>query len=94
MSAERSALHHHAPREHELKCWPDFFQAIVDGDKTFEVRRNDRGFQAGDVLRLREHDPKKVSHNYTGAETHKRVTYVLSGWGIEPGFVVMGLASV
>lgn len=44
--------------EHVLKTWPEFFRAIVDGKKTFEVRKNDRGFQTGDVLHLREFDPK------------------------------------
>lgn len=81
-------------REHELKCWPPFFAAIEDGDKTFEVRKNDRGFQRGDVLWLREYEPEKHANNYTGAEIRKVVTYVLSGWGVEPGYVVLGLASV
>jgi hypothetical protein len=78
-------------REHELKCWPPFFQAILEGDKNFEVRKNDRGFQAGDVLRLREWDPKKVANNYTGRDFPMVVTYVLSGFGIQDGYVVMGL---
>lgn len=29
------------PVKHELKCWPDFFEAIRLGRKTFEVRRDD-----------------------------------------------------
>jgi Domain of unknown function (DUF3850) len=77
---------------HELKCWPAFFQAIRDGGKTFEVRRNDRGFQRGDVLRLREWHPQRVANNYTGNDLWVEVTYVLSGHeGIRDGFVVMGI---
>lgn len=78
--------------EHELKTWPEFFDAIVGGDKPFEVRWNDRGFKVGDVLRLREWDPR---HSwYTGREERRRVTYVLANqaFGIEAGFVCMGLA--
>ena len=65
---------------HELKTWPDFYKAIEDGRKTFEFRINDRGFQAGDVLHLREWDPKDnylSSHNYTGKTMLVDVTYVL-----------------
>lgn len=40
--------------EHELKVVPPYFDALVSGSKTFEVRKNDRAYQAGDVLRLRE----------------------------------------
>lgn len=39
---------------HSLKVVPPYFQAVFDQDKTFEVRRNDRGFQRGDLLILNE----------------------------------------
>lgn len=39
-------------REHILKCWPEYFDAIKAGIKPFEVRRDDRGFQRGDILIL------------------------------------------
>ena len=42
---------------HELKIWPSSFAAVTDGTKTVELRRNDRGFKVGDVLRLREFVP-------------------------------------
>lgn len=70
--------------EHKLKTWPDFFQAIVDGRKNFEVRLDDRGFQAGDTVRLREWDPairpsglSLVDSNYTGREVTAEIGYVL-----------------
>lgn len=43
---------------HELKTTPVFFQAIWAGEKTFEVRFDDRGFQRGDKVTLREFDPR------------------------------------
>jgi hypothetical protein len=42
---------------HELKVWPDYFPRLADGSKTFEIRKDDRGFQAGDELVLRPFDP-------------------------------------
>lgn len=76
---------------HDLKTWPEYFDAIISGAKLFEVRKDDRGFTVGDTLLLREWDPK---HSwYTGRTVSRRVTYVLTGpaFGIEAGFVCMGI---
>lgn len=40
------------PVIHELKCHDVYFDAIQSGLKSFEVRRDDRGFQKGDTVRL------------------------------------------
>lgn len=80
---------------HWLKTLPPYFQAVFDGFKTFEVRRDDRGFEPGDTLYLQEYHP---ANGYTGRLVGREVTYVLrSGegdFGIEPGFVVMGLRKI
>lgn len=90
-------------KTHELKCWPDFFAHVLSGDKKFEVRKDDRGFSVGDILRIREWDDRPGIENYTGREVHKRVTYLMSGAfpaGIHPlagvacGWVVMSLGDV
>jgi hypothetical protein len=83
-------------REHELKTWPGPFQAIVDGTKTFEFRRDDRGFEVGDILDLVEWDPHT---KYAVGPEYRRlrvvVTYVLAaGFGVPPGFVVMSIAKI
>lgn len=62
---------------HELKSWPEYFVAVADGSKTFEVRKNDRDFCVGDHLRLREWDPR--TELYTGREVERRITYIFSG---------------
>jgi hypothetical protein len=79
------------PITHELKTWPQYFERVNVGDKTFEVRRNDRNFQVGDFLCLREWDP--TTEKYTGKVFHAVVTYIISGeqFGIMPGFVVMAI---
>lgn len=48
------------PKVHELKTEPAYFDAVLRGDKTFEVRKNDRDFQTGDTLVLKEFDPLAV----------------------------------
>ena len=77
-------------KTHELKIWPDFFSPIVTGEKTFELRKDDRGFKAGDVLWLREWGKGE----YTGREIKKRVTYLLGGFGLEREYVCMALGEL
>lgn len=77
--------------EHELKTWPVYFEAIVRGDKNFEARKDDRDFQKGDTLILREWDP--AAGEYTGRTARRFISFVLPGGqlGVERGFCVMGL---
>jgi len=83
------------PRTHALKVWSDFFPALADGSKTFEVRFDDRGFRVGDRLYLNEWIPHKGGGGeYTGGQLCKVITYILAGpmFGIARDHVVMGLA--
>lgn len=73
---------------HDLKTWPQFFEKLVDGSKTFEIRYNDRGFEVGHKLRLREWDPE--TGEYSGREVGRVVTYITS-MHQQYGYVVMGI---
>lgn len=67
-------------KTHELKLMPEYFDVVANGEKTFEFRYNDRGFQKGDFLRLREYNDKAYgSLKYTGREIFVVITYVLAG---------------
>lgn len=59
---------------HNLKTWPEYYEAVINGVKTFEARVNDRDFKVGDVLNLIEYDvnPKE----YTGRNSYYLVTYI------------------
>lgn len=46
---------------HDLKVWPQYYKRLADGTKTFEIRNNDRGYQSGDKLILREWDPSRIN---------------------------------
>ncbi len=46
---------------HELKIWPQYYCRVADGSKTFEIRKNDRAFQSGDTVILKEWDPTPIN---------------------------------
>ncbi|MCE6987470.1 ASCH/PUA domain-containing protein [Dyadobacter sp. CY323] len=79
---------------HDLKTWPRPFEAVYSGLKTFEIRVNDRDFQDGDILHLREWDPG--TEEYSGNSMMCRVTYILSGthFGIDQRSVIMSIVPV
>jgi hypothetical protein len=64
----------------EKKAWPELFQKVLDGEKTFDLRVNDFDIGEGDILVLKEWDPK--TKDYTGRELEKNVGYV-GKWKIE-----------
>ena len=82
-------------KTHELKTWADPFEAVWDGRKQYEIRKDDRDFHVGDSLHLFEfvpHDRCEGSGHYdfrqccetphglyTGRELHARVTYKTEG---------------
>jgi len=56
------------------KIWPEYFDAVASGKKTFELRLNDFEAREGDTLVLEEWDPKTAQ--YTGRSVERSVTYV------------------
>ena len=75
---------------HELKILPEYFHAVKVGAKRFEVRKDDRPFEVGDVLRLREFDGQK----YTGEEVDVEVSYILRGSEYcKDGYCVLSIVS-
>ncbi len=87
---------------HELKTLARYFEAVERGDKTFEVRLNDRAFQTGDTITLVKMDNEGNFYvsppgDRFGKITLKRkITYILQGgqFGIEPRYCVLGLGPV
>ena len=81
---------------HRIKIRQSFAEAVYAGDKVFEVRKNDRGYQKGDIVEfvvLNDSDGcEYVDHPL--ANKRYEITYVLSGWGIENGYCVFGIKPV
>ena len=78
------------PRCHVLKTIAPYFEEVASRRKTFEVRKDDRGFQVGDTLVLEEIDEQGW---YTGRNCTVEVVYKLSGgqFGIESWYCVLGI---
>ena len=69
---------------HELKCKEKYFKAIWNGDKTFEIRKNDRYFEERDEVLLQETDS---FDECTGREVEGFITY-LTDYEQQKGYVV------
>ena len=80
-------------KTHEIKLNYEFQKPILDGDKTFEVRYNDRGYQKGDYVKFHVHEGRRIIHEPIEEKLYE-ITYVLSGWHIEHGYVVFGIKQV
>lgn len=76
---------------HELKTWPEPFRAVRHKEKKYEIRVNDRDYQVGDVLHLREWDPSLET--YSGYGVKAVVTYMTRGgeWGLPANMCVMSI---
>lgn len=86
-------------KTHHLKTDPAEFNAVAACLKTFELRRDDRGFEQGDLLRLRQtvfsHSEMENGHPlvYTGETLIRWVSHILRGpaFGLEEGWCIMSI---
>ncbi len=74
---------------HELKIEAPYFEAVLRGEKKFEIRKNDRGFQKGDIVVLKELSPKPPER-FTGRAVEVEITYV-TGFMQKENWVVFAL---
>ncbi|EAG6328088.1 DUF3850 domain-containing protein [Listeria monocytogenes] len=73
-------------KSHELKILSEYFWDIVVEQKTFEIRKNDRDFQVGDLLILKEFKREKPTRRWIAVE----VIYI-TDYEQKEGYVVMGI---
>ena len=80
---------------HKIKLIEDFIEPVLLGSKNFEIRLNDRGYQKGDFVGFIPVDKNGIEI-YTDESNRIKakyyiITYVLSGWGLQDGYVAFGI---
>lgn len=78
---------------HCLKIREDYADAVLSGEKTFELRYNDRNYKKGDLIKFRVINKNQCDvpeHKLNGQEYE--ITYVLEGWeGLKDNVVALGI---
>ena len=73
---------------HQIRLAKSYFDDVANGIKTFELRKNDRGYKVGDILEMME----SVEGKNTGRTVKALVTYMLEEYtGIEDGYCIMAI---
>ena len=69
--------------KHSLKILPEFYQAIIEGRKPFEIRHNIRKYQKGDDIILNEWENGK----YTGRFCCVTIKEIFDISFLMPGYI-------
>jgi ParB family chromosome partitioning protein len=76
---------------HDVKLGTTFFDDVKTGRKTFELRKNDRGYKEGDTIVMHEYNDGTT----TGRTIEKKIVYMLEDFtGLEDGYCILGLGEV
>lgn len=80
---------------HIIKIKEPYADAVLDGRKTFEVRENDRGYNAGDRVQFKVIDSSGICMGRHPLFNSKyKILYVHSGLGLKDGYVVFGIEPI
>ena len=81
---------------HEVKIYESYADAVLSGEKTFEIRNNDRGYQKGDYLKFEVMSDTGTYGILTHGLNEKEyeITYVHSGLGLAAGYVALAIKAV
>jgi len=86
-----SASGENGQKVHQIRLGASFFEDACSNIKSFELRKNDRGYKKGDILELMEF----ADGRNTGRMVRKLVTYILEDYtGLEDGFCIMATSLV
>ena len=75
---------------HELKIDPKYFELVQDGIKNWEIRKNDRKFKVGDIVRLKEYQ----NDTFTNRELIRRFIGIFDEFGLDKGYVILTLKNL
>ena len=75
-------------KTHSIRLAAMYFEDVASGKKTFELRKNDRGYKEGDILELMEF----TDGRNTGRSIKALVTYMFEEYtGLADGYCIMGI---
>lgn len=76
---------------HVLKIKEEYFNAILRGDKTFELRKNDRDYQVGDLVHFIKTDGYEY---FDHSKDVYRIIYILKDvpeYGLDKVYCILGI---
>jgi len=78
---------------HQLKIKQCYLCHILEGIKTFEVRKNDRDFQVGDIIRFLPLDDENYdAYGIASPIPEYKINYILSDFsGLQQSHVCMAI---
>lgn len=84
--SSRPEMEETGQKVHQIRLAKSYFDDVTNEIKTFELRKNDRGYKKGDILEMMEFADGKN----TGRTVKVLVTYILEDYtGIEDGYCIM-----
>ena len=85
---------------HELKIKEEYFEEILKGNKTFELRKNDRNYEVGDLIHFNifenlknPYEKIEVRATYNGKDLFE-ITYILKNvpeYGLDKDYCILGI---
>lgn len=86
MESLQSRMQEGGQEVHRIRLGTLFFEDVCSNIKSFELRKNDRGYKVGDILEMMEFNDGRN----TGRMVRKLVTYILEDYtGLEDGYCIM-----
>ena len=83
---------------HELKIKHEYLVEIALGNKTFELRKNDRDYRVGDLIRFidikQSNSDKHDCDIYIDEDTLYKITYILKDvpeYGLDKDYCILGI---
>ena len=82
--------------EHTLKIKYEYAIEVYLGNKTYEVRKNDRNFKKGDTVVFEVVDPLGKKTDLTFAMPKYEITHVFYGgkYGLDEGYCVFAIKPI
>lgn len=76
---------------HNIKLKHFYADAVLAGQKNFEVRYNDRGYQRGDKVCFQVVDEAGISMSHPLNREMYIITYLIHGYGLEKDWCAFGI---